>query len=307
MLVRVISQHAIKRLISALRSAHHGATILLLPTVMVDELGDLNRFIDLKYRFDEGEPRRRFPTLVSRIMNRVAELNTGKTEPVGWTEYALSNDEALTAMDEAIFEMAYLVAGCAEIDGAVVLTQSFELMGFGGEISGELPGVVTVRRALDLEGNEGEEEFTESVGTRHRSAYRLSSGDPGGGGHRHLAGRRRALRQEPATAIGDVLGPVIDDLAGRVECVVGGDAPAKGGGWRVVRWRMAAKASVILSGARHERSRRTLARGTRPALCLHLTQSAFPKSLCRAETVSRTLGCRQPEGPSTAAYGLRSG
>ena len=129
MLVRVISQHAIKRLISALRSAHHGATILLLPTDMTDELGDINRFIDLKYRFDEGEPRRRFPTLVSRIMNRVAELNTGKTEPVGWTEYALSNDESLTAMDEAIFEMAYLVAGCAEIDGAVVLTQSFELMG----------------------------------------------------------------------------------------------------------------------------------------------------------------------------------
>ena len=173
MLVRVISQHAIKRLISALRSAHHGATILLMPPEMSDDLGDINRYIDLKYRFTEGEPRRRFPTLVARIMNRVAELNEGKTEPVGWTEYALSNDEVLTALDEAIFEMAYLVAGCAEIDGAVVLTQNFELIGFGGEISGELPGVVAVRRALDLEGDEGEEEFTESVGTRHRSAYRL--------------------------------------------------------------------------------------------------------------------------------------
>jgi hypothetical protein len=69
--------------------------------------------------------------------------------------------------------MAYLVAGCAEVDGAVVLTKRFELLGFGGEISGELPGVVTVRRALDLEGVHAEEEFTESVGTRHRSAYRL--------------------------------------------------------------------------------------------------------------------------------------
>ena len=37
---------------------------------------------------------------------------------------------------------------------------------------------MTVRRALDLEGNEGEEEFTESVGTRHRSAYRLSLAIP---------------------------------------------------------------------------------------------------------------------------------
>ncbi len=32
---------------------------------------------------------------------------------------------------------------------------------------------MTVRRALDLEGEQYEEEFTESVGTRHRSAYRL--------------------------------------------------------------------------------------------------------------------------------------
>ena len=32
---------------------------------------------------------------------------------------------------------------------------------------------MTVRRALDLEGQQAEEESTESVGTRHRSAYRL--------------------------------------------------------------------------------------------------------------------------------------
>ena len=178
MLVRIVSQHAIKRLISALRSAHHGATIVFLPDAFAAELGDSNRYIDLKYRFKEGEPRNRFRTLVVNIMNRVAELYAGSKETVGWLEYALSNDENLAAFDEAIFEMAYLVAGCAEVDGAVVLTKSFELLGFGGEISGELPGVVAVRRALDLEGEEGEEEFTESVGTRHRSAYRLCLSAP---------------------------------------------------------------------------------------------------------------------------------
>ncbi len=178
MLVRVVSQHAVKRLISALRSGHHGATIVFLPDAFADELEDGNRYIDLKYRFREGEPRNRFRTLVVNIMNRVAELYAGSGETVGWLEYALSNDENLAAFDEAIFEMAYLVAGCAEVDGAVVLTKSFELLGFGGEISGELPGVVAVRRALDLEGEQGEEEFTESVGTRHRSAYRLCLAEP---------------------------------------------------------------------------------------------------------------------------------
>ena len=43
MLVRIVSQHAVKRLISALRSAHHGATILFLPQDFAEELGDSNR------------------------------------------------------------------------------------------------------------------------------------------------------------------------------------------------------------------------------------------------------------------------
>lgn len=178
-LIRVIAQHAIKRLISALRSAHHGATILILPPSPAPDLAPATRHIDLKYRFEEGEPRKRFPSLILRIMNRVSKLHAGATRVIGWNEYAVSGDEKLAALDEAIFEMAYLVAGCAEVDGAVVLTNRFELLGFGGEISGELPGVVTVRRATDLEGEEGEDEFTESVGTRHRSAYRLCLATPG--------------------------------------------------------------------------------------------------------------------------------
>ena len=179
MLLRVISQHAIKRVISALRGAHHGATILLMPTDLRGELSDGNRYIDLKYRFAEGEPRHRFRTLVTNIVSRVCHLHAGRNTAVGWTEYALSNDADLGDFDEAIFEMAYLIAGCAEVDGAVVLTKNFEVLGFGGEISGELPGVVSVRQALDLEGETYEDEITQSVGTRHRSAYRLCLAVPG--------------------------------------------------------------------------------------------------------------------------------
>jgi hypothetical protein len=48
-----------------------------------------------------------------------------------------------------------------------------ELLGFGGMISGRLPDVEGVWRALDLEGEEVAEEGTGNVGARHRSAYRL--------------------------------------------------------------------------------------------------------------------------------------
>ena len=48
-----------------------------------------------------------------------------------------------------------------------------ELLGFGAMISGRLPDVERVWRALDLEGEEVAEEGTGNVGARHRSAYRL--------------------------------------------------------------------------------------------------------------------------------------
>jgi hypothetical protein len=54
-----------------------------------------------------------------------------------------------------------------------------ELLGFGGMISGRLPDIGTVWRALDLEGEEVAEEGTGNVGARHRSAYRLAGALPG--------------------------------------------------------------------------------------------------------------------------------
>jgi hypothetical protein len=55
----------------------------------------------------------------------------------------------------------------------VVMSKHNELLGFGGMISGRLPDVERVWRALDLEGEEVAEEATGNVGARHRSAYRL--------------------------------------------------------------------------------------------------------------------------------------
>jgi hypothetical protein len=55
-------------------------------------------------------------------------------------------------LDEAIFELSHLIAGLADVDGAVVMTKRFELLGFAAEIRGsDLPDVITVQRATDLE------------------------------------------------------------------------------------------------------------------------------------------------------------
>jgi DNA integrity scanning protein DisA with diadenylate cyclase activity len=60
-----------------------------------------------------------------------------------------------------------------QVDGAVVITQRLELIGFGAQISGKLERVHEVAQALDPEGLEVRKERTDSVGARHHSAYSL--------------------------------------------------------------------------------------------------------------------------------------
>lgn len=98
--------------------------------------------------------------------------------PAGWADYVASRDERLAELDEGIFEMAHLLADLSVADGAVVLTKRLNILGFGAEISGALPEVPEVTRALDAEARETEPEAATDVGTRHRSVYRLSGALP---------------------------------------------------------------------------------------------------------------------------------
>jgi hypothetical protein len=181
-LSRKVAQQMVRRLVSTVRDARHGGTIVIVPPERAGEVlaGD---YVSLKHTFVDGEPRRRFRSLIVRIMNRLAQSH-GRGEEVaypravGWEEYVWSEDRELAELDEAIFEFAHLVAGLAAVDGAVVMTRRFELLGFGGEISGELQPVSAVRKAIDLEGESVLEESTQGVGTRHRSAYRLANALP---------------------------------------------------------------------------------------------------------------------------------
>lgn len=182
-ITRVIGQHLIKRLISAVRNSRHGGTIVIIPPDLADDLLE-DGYVSLKYEFTDEEPRRRFRTLIVGAMNAIAELRGGEAggeaarEPVGWDDYEAITDEKLADLDEAIFEVAHLIAGLTAVDGAFVMTQRFELLGFGGEISGGLPDVSVVEKALDTEGGKTIKETTASVGTRHRSAYRLAGALP---------------------------------------------------------------------------------------------------------------------------------
>jgi hypothetical protein len=141
-------------------------------------------YIDLRYPFADDPARLCFPDLVVDILNRLAQLYgtaDHEQEPavVGWEAFEATTDDEIETLDEALFDVAHLIAGLAAADGAVVMSKHNELLGFGGMISGRLPDVDSVWRALDLEGEKVVEEGTGNVGARHRSAYRLAGALPG--------------------------------------------------------------------------------------------------------------------------------
>src|SRR5215213_10654240 len=179
-----IAERMMKRVISVLRDARHGGTVLFVPTRTLGEPSWEHPYIDLRYPFEDAPARRSFPDLIVDILDRLAQLydtadHAHEPRAVGWREFEVTTDDEIETLDEALFETAHLIAGLAAADGAVVMSKHNELLGFGCMISGRLPDVERVWRALDLEGEEVAEEGTGNVGARHRSAYRLAGALPG--------------------------------------------------------------------------------------------------------------------------------
>lgn len=171
--IRLIAWQMLKRLMTTVRRAHHGGTIVVLPE---ESDATTKGVLRIKYFFRDEEPRRRYRTLILATMNALVASNfQWRKDPgsIGWDLYQDSIDPGLVTLDEAVSELSMLIAGLADVDGAVVLTRRFELLGFGCEIGGDLSEVQMVRRALNIEGTRFSTETTETVGTRHRSAYRL--------------------------------------------------------------------------------------------------------------------------------------
>lgn len=176
-LVGRVGQHMLRRAIQLSRGAHHGGMFLI-----VDTPGEAtaSRFggLALKYRVADGEPARRYRTLLLSILERVA-AHTDKPS-VGWVDFASDQSPEVERLEEAIFELSRVIAGLSAIDGAVVLDKRLQLIGFGAEVSAELPAPERVWRSLDVEGARRVPRSVENVGTRHRAAYRFAQHHPRG-------------------------------------------------------------------------------------------------------------------------------
>ena len=169
----VLAGHVLRRVLATVRAAQHGGTLILIPRARVSEFLSDGRYVQVKYAFHDEEPRKRILTLMLDISKELARAEGAHATTVGWQAYETSRARRLVEMDEALFEVAHLVADLTRVDGAVLLTDSLEVLGFGVEIAGELPEVSRVMRAHDPDGASRTWVRTDRVGTRHRSAYRL--------------------------------------------------------------------------------------------------------------------------------------
>ena len=175
-LVGRVTQQMLRRAIQLVRGARHGGMLLV-----VDEK-DTSLFssqrLRLKYRLTQDEPSHRYRAVLLELLQTVAAGTTNPT--VGWADFQASPNPRLEKLEQAVFELSRAMANLTAIDGAVVLDKRFGLIGFGAEVSAELPPPLTVLRALDTEGKNCVAEEVENVGTRHRAAYRFVHDHPAG-------------------------------------------------------------------------------------------------------------------------------
>jgi hypothetical protein len=178
---RLVVHRVFRQIISSIRNGRHGGTLILVPPELASEICSTNPFLFIKYAFTDERARWRLQDVVVRVMNSLAQVYGTSDDPartVGWLEYVASVDLIIARGEEALIEAAHFVADLTAVDGAVILTKNYELLGFGGEISGALQAVSTVARALDADATRTQCETTERYGTRHRSAYRLCNALP---------------------------------------------------------------------------------------------------------------------------------
>lgn len=175
-LVGKVGQQMLRRAIQLARGANHGGLVLV-ASDGPDGAPQLSG-LRLKYTFAQDEPPRRYRTLLLNILRAVAETSTKPS--VGWTDFASNESPLFAALEQEVFELSRVLANLTSIDGALVLDKRFGVLGFGAEVSAELPTPERVYRALDAEGDERQPEPLENVGTRHRAAYRFVNDHPGG-------------------------------------------------------------------------------------------------------------------------------
>ena len=177
----------------------HGGTLLFVPEETTHEDPRLLSRMSIKYILPSTRPR---DSLVSAMAARLKHNDLAKKLRNRRTVRAeeLKQLDVLAgeqqSCEDAARDAARFIASLTAVDGAVVLTDTLRIIGFGAEITGSFSGGDTVHVAHTSEATETKEVRFAEYGTRHRSAFRfVASMEPSVGFIMSQDGGVKAVRQ----------------------------------------------------------------------------------------------------------------
>lgn len=171
---RMMGYNILLRTLAVVRNGRHGGMLVILDPADEPRLTKCGDAIHFKYRIGDSPARRRYEILLRSAITRLSELAPlDNSRKIGWAEYQTLIDPALADLDEALFDFAHFLADLMAVDGALIVTHGFRLIGFGAELRVDPPGFTQVRHSLDAEGEIWTKVSIERVGTRHRAVYRF--------------------------------------------------------------------------------------------------------------------------------------
>ena len=154
----------------------HGGTLLFVPDDISHDDSRLNGRLSIKYVLPSMRPR---DVLVSAMAARLSHnaaaerLESRRTVKPEQLEELTSLAGQQQELEDAARDAARFIASLTTVDGAVVLTDTFRIIGFGAEVTVSLSATDKLSIARNPEGTESDEASFAEYGTRHRSAFRF--------------------------------------------------------------------------------------------------------------------------------------
>ncbi|MBD9405042.1 hypothetical protein IB236_06835 [Acidovorax sp. ACV02] len=169
----------LSRILSGIRELAHGGTLLVVPNQLSASDPRLADRVNIKHPCDYDylwelmlqhlELHHKYYALHFPLWDSEVPIDPEKYHQISILESAkIDNDEALK-------DAVRFIASLSAVDGALVITDRFRVLGFGAEVIAQSPTLREVQLAMNPEATTKQPVSIEAYGTRHRSAFRFCS------------------------------------------------------------------------------------------------------------------------------------
>jgi hypothetical protein len=169
----------LERLVFHVRSQFHGGAVLVVPDELEADDSRLTDRLNIKYPADYGrvwDLLKASLVLHRRYYDKYFALSRGSVELTNDEYHAvwgLHSDRENNA--EQIADSVRAVSALSGVDGAILITNKYRLLGFGAEVIAFSPTLRVVKIAGAGSAASTQSVPIESYGTRHRAAFRFCS------------------------------------------------------------------------------------------------------------------------------------